>query len=315
MLISDKIYGNFEITEPVLIELINSPALQRTKGISQFGPPAEFYHLPNFSRYEHNIGTMLLLKKLGASLEEQIAGLLHDVSHTAFSHVADYLWGDTSKENFQDNNHLPVLLKFSVDKILMKYNFDIYRIADFHNFSLLDFPAPHLCADRVDYSLREFYLWSNPQIVQECILGLACAGGIIVYNNVPAAKKFAIEYMRLNREHWAGFEAVSRYHQLALILKEAIDKHILEADDLWKDDQFVINKLYNSGDNSVISKLEKMKEKTTSARFGIRKAKKFRYVDPDILCNGKIIPLSALDKDYADMLSRERAASIAGIEI
>jgi HD superfamily phosphohydrolase len=32
---------------------------------------------------------MLLVRRLGASLEEQIAALLHDVSHTAFSHVID----------------------------------------------------------------------------------------------------------------------------------------------------------------------------------------------------------------------------------
>lgn len=315
MLISDPLYGDFNITEPVFLELINSLALQRTKGISQFGPPAEFYHLPVFSRYEHNVGTMLLLKKLGAGTEEQIAGLLHDVSHTAFSHVIDWLWGDSTKENFQDNHHLPVLLRFGVDKILAKHGFDVYRIANFENFPLLDAPAPHLCADRLDYSLREFDFWFNPEIVKECVSGLVLAGGRIIYNNVPAAKKFAMEYMRLNREHWAGFEAASRYHQLTLILKEALDKKIIEKDDLWHDDRFVIDKLYASGDNGIISKLERMKEKKTSVRFGIVRSKKFRYVDPDIAHDGKIIPLSALDQEYGKILAEEKTTALAGIEI
>ncbi len=34
---------------------------------------------------------MMLVNRLGGSLEEQIAALLHDVSHTAFSHVIDYV--------------------------------------------------------------------------------------------------------------------------------------------------------------------------------------------------------------------------------
>jgi hypothetical protein len=31
----DTIYGNHEIQEPVILELINSPAMQRLKGIDQ----------------------------------------------------------------------------------------------------------------------------------------------------------------------------------------------------------------------------------------------------------------------------------------
>jgi len=33
----DPIYGEVEITEPVIVELINSPSLQRLKGIDQAG--------------------------------------------------------------------------------------------------------------------------------------------------------------------------------------------------------------------------------------------------------------------------------------
>jgi len=32
---NDTIYGNYEIQEPVILELINSPAMQRLKGIDQ----------------------------------------------------------------------------------------------------------------------------------------------------------------------------------------------------------------------------------------------------------------------------------------
>lgn len=37
---------------------------------------------------------MLLLRKLGASLEEQLASLLHDISTFAVSHVADWVFAE-----------------------------------------------------------------------------------------------------------------------------------------------------------------------------------------------------------------------------
>jgi len=50
------------------------------------------------TRFDHSVGVMLLIRKLGAGsspasalLKEQVAALLHDVSHTAFSHVIDYV--------------------------------------------------------------------------------------------------------------------------------------------------------------------------------------------------------------------------------
>ena len=124
MVISDRVYGKVKIESPVLLELIKSKSLQRLKGISQFGIPDEFYYLKNFSRYEHSIGVMILLKQLGASEKEQIAGLLHDVSHTAFSHVIDWVVGEGLTEDFQDNQHKNFIKSSPLTKILKKYNYD-----------------------------------------------------------------------------------------------------------------------------------------------------------------------------------------------
>ena len=101
MKINDLVYGEEEIGEQVLIELINSSAIQRLKEISQFGLPEEYHHRKVFSRYAHSVGVLILLRRLGADLDEQIAGLLHDVSHTAFSHVIDWVL-ENSEENYQD---------------------------------------------------------------------------------------------------------------------------------------------------------------------------------------------------------------------
>lgn len=84
MTVFDKIYGREDIKEPVLQELLKTEPVLRLKGISQFGMPNRYYPFKGFSRYEHSVGVMLLLGRLGASVEEQVAGLLHDVSHLRF---------------------------------------------------------------------------------------------------------------------------------------------------------------------------------------------------------------------------------------
>ena len=96
--IFDKIYGTYKITSPVIIKLLKSSPVQRLKKIAQFGVPDQLYHLKGYSRYDHSVGVFLLLRKLEASELEQIAGLLHDVSHTAFSHVIDYVYNMSELE-------------------------------------------------------------------------------------------------------------------------------------------------------------------------------------------------------------------------
>ncbi len=122
--INDKIYSKFEITFPVVLELINTPAFQRIKNVSQFGIPDRYFYLNGFSRYDHCLGVNIFLNKLGAPEEEQVAGLLHDISHTAFSHLIDWVVGDNQREDYQDKRHLLVLKEKEISEILEKYGFN-----------------------------------------------------------------------------------------------------------------------------------------------------------------------------------------------
>ena len=73
MRVVDPVYGAVEVDEPVLCELLESPPLRRIRGVHQAG--ATIYIEPalrGLSRYEHCLGVMLLLRRFGASLGEQI---------------------------------------------------------------------------------------------------------------------------------------------------------------------------------------------------------------------------------------------------
>ncbi len=321
MQIHDSIYGTFTITEPVLIELINSKPMQRLKGIAQYGLPPEYYHHQGYSRYDHCLGVMLLLRKLGAPLQEQVAGLLHDVSHTAFSHIIDWVLGDRKKEDYQDQNHEKYIRSTEIPAILEKYGFDVAVIFDEHKYPLLEQPAPNLCADRVDYALREFLDWAAPEIVSYCLKALMVQDYKMVFSSQDAAEKFSRTYLKCQTEHWGDAETVIRYSLLADALKRALEIKVISLEDLYQDDQHVLQKMKSSNNPQILKNLNllseqiRYKEDMVNPQYSTHK--KFRYVDPEFLEpeTGTLQRLSTRSPEYALILEQHRKINEQGINV
>lgn len=317
--IEDIIYGAFEIKEPVLITLINSKPLQRLKGIEQYGIPKELYSFPGFSRYDHSVGVMLLLRKLKANLEAQIAGLLHDVSHTAFSHIIDWVIGDQTKEDYQDKNHKNVVYNSEIPEILSSFGFDTAKVIDVEKYPLLEKEVPDLCVDRVDYALREFYYWANPKIVNFCIDNLMVFNEKIVFTSKEPAEVFGRNYLKCQTQHWGGVDAVFRYHLFSQVLKTAIDENIVLINDFYKDNDYIMEKL-RASKNPQIRKLLKILSGKLDFEFTehnpqLSLKKKFRYVDPEFLKNKILHRLSGIDSNYKTFLEEQRKINEKGINV
>ena len=307
MKIDDSVYGEEEIGEPVLIELINSSAIQRLKEISQFGLPEEYHHRKVFSRYAHSVGVLILLRRLGADLDEQIAGLLHDVSHTAFSHVIDWVL-ENSEENYQDKIHLEFVKKTEIPQILQKYDKDYNKYSFLENFSLLEKHKPSLCADRIDYTLRELELEGKKLMAKVLFNELKNINGQIVFAEENSAEIFGREYMRLQKEHWSGNESNGRYHLLSKILKRALRNEVISMDDLNKTDYYVINILIKSKDAEITSDLNSLKNFKVAEQISnseIFFKRKFKHIDPEVFLNETISPLSEVHESYRNFLKIE----------
>ncbi len=309
MIVKDSVFGEFEIKEPVLIELINSKAIQRLKNISQVGVPDRFYFRSSGNRFEHSIGVLYLLRKLNASIEEQVSGLLHDVSHTAFSHVADWVFGSSENEDFQDNIHLDILHGPEILSILEKYNLDVKRIGNFENFTLLDREIPDLCIDRLDYSMRDFLF--DKSKISFLLSSLINRNNKVVFNSREAAKIFGEEFLKCQTEHWASADAVIRYYVLAKALKIALDEKIIAEEDFRKDDDFIIEKLESSNNEKIKEILKYLEEENLEYNLDdenpqISAKKKFRYVDPEYLEKGVLKRLSQENEDFRNLIEKER---------
>src|ERR1700678_3028959 len=83
----DRVYGRMTVEDAGILDLIGCPTFQRLKGVRQAGPSSLAFPFKDVTRFEHSLGVFVLLRRLRASRREQVAGLLHDISHTAFSHA------------------------------------------------------------------------------------------------------------------------------------------------------------------------------------------------------------------------------------
>jgi hypothetical protein len=304
MIINHPIYGRFNITEPVLIELIKSPALQRLKKIDNLGA-WQFYEkcAGPFSRYRHSLGVMLLLRRSGASLEEQIAGLLHDISHTAFSHVADRVFGTFLKQNYQDLRLAKAFDLQGINKILAKYRIDPGYILDFRHFPLLEKELPDPCADRIDYTLQDPHFPKFAAVKPKVLAGhLIVADHQFVFTEKKWAKIYALAVLRLNRAIWCNPLNVALSSTLAGAIKLALKKKLITKIDLYSTDRVFLKKLKATKNKEVLAILKNLRKMKVvlvpknKSRFCYHT--KLRLVDPCYISKGKFVRLSQTDGDF-----------------
>ena len=305
MLYNDALYGKVEIIEPVLRDLIACEAMLRIRGVTQHGITALMGITPPFSRFEHCVGAMLLVRRLGANLEEQIAALLHDISHTAFSHVIDYVFDDHKGQSYHEDKKEELVANSDIPQILRRHGRNWREYMDEDRFPLLEQPAPALCADRLDYLLRdlEFMKLATRGEIEAAIASLGAVDGRIVVNNSGAARWLAYTYIEVDRASWSNFREVGLYQLTAEAIKAATRAGLVEEVDLWGSDAALWEKLCSSGHPEVQQWVALISPGT---RFTwceeqpvFRVETKVRSIDPAVCTEHSVMPLSELDPAFA----------------
>lgn len=291
MRIEDKIYGEFEV-EGVLEELINTKVVQRLKNIHQGG--ASYLVNPNWNvtRYDHSVGTMIFIKIIGGSLEEQITGLLHDISHTAFSHVVDFAL-NKSNEDYHEEIFERIVETSDIPKILTKYGYDYKDILyNETKWTLLERSAPALCADRIDYTLRDMYSYGYISLVaiKNFLDSLEVKDGEIVINSINAAEWFVNTYYKEVIGFFLNPLNIYAYNRLSNALKVALDNEIITLEDLLQDDNYVLTILKNSKNEEVRSLIQSLNYNVdvveNKEEYDIHQVNKLRLIDPTVIIDG-----------------------------
>lgn len=306
MEINDVLYGRHQI-DGVLEELIKSAPVQRLKGVYQGG--ASFLVNPkwNVTRYEHSIGVMLLIKRLGGTIEEQIAGLLHDVSHTAFSHVIDFVF-ENEAEDYHENIFQQVIDQSEIPEILKQHGYDADDLLlNDTRWTLLEQPAPELCADRIDYTLRDMYQYGQITLREAEIFldHLVVRNGRVFPDGIETAEWFVRVYYKEVIDFFMNPVNVYGYEYLAQTLKAALKHNVIAAEDLLKTDQEVLGILHSSENDEVLRLLEKIHPhilvKEDDIHYDFHRKTKMRLIDPSIFFHNEWITSSSVSEHIRKM--------------
>ncbi len=311
MIYEDRIFGKVVIKEPIIRELIESKPLQRLKKIMMCGfsvflaqdHPFMVYN-PWFNRFEHSVGVYLLLRKYGASLQERVAGLLHDISHTAFSHIIDYVFGRETRHDYHEKFYRKILSSSEIPAILDKYGLDIDTIADLEKFGLLERKIPDLCADRIDYFIRSTLdVLVSREWVLKVLSDIIVYDDRLVFNNLENARNFAYKYLEASRRLYCNAFQAALYHRIAAIVKRGLEKGVISKEDLFSDDYTLYRKLCEDRElEKLTTSLNRMRVVEDDTDYTLHVKSKVRYVDPYVLLGGKLYRVSELDESFRNYL-------------
>ena len=305
----ETVHGNMLVTEPLLIDLIQSNAFERLKHIRQHGT-ADFNHPTKkiYHRYDHSLGVMVMLAKHGGDLKTQATGLLHDISHTAFSHAADPLFmGSMRKGAYQDKIHTTFLKNHGIESILSQYNLRAEDMDPEHN-AMLDQPSPKLCGDRLEYNLITGVIDGNfsKQDQEFMEQHLFYEDGRWFFDDTRAAKILALNSIWETENRWGSADSILTAIWTSEILAEALRQRLVTSeeieytsvdDDLWK-------RFEKEGNPYIQNRIKWIKN--PSKYFEIhpshKKAKvihaKYRAIDPLIKIEGEFKTLSEIDPEF-----------------
>lgn len=138
-----------------LKKYIELPIMQRLSGIGLLcGTDWTSLYKNRFfySRLDHSVGVALIIWNFTKDKTQTIAGLLHDVSTTVFSHVSDFRKGDAlTQTSTEEPTTKMILSDSSLCKLMESDGIEPKDVVDYHIYPIADNEIPSLSADRLEY--------------------------------------------------------------------------------------------------------------------------------------------------------------------
>lgn len=241
-----------------LCEFAQTPAMQRLKGIGmncglEYTRFPIYRHLTKpYSRYEHSIGTALIIWHFTQDLAQSAAGLFHDISMPVFAHVIDFLNHDHLRQESTEGPTRQIIEKDpQLQRLLKKWGLHPSQVADYHQYPIADNDSPQLSADRLEYTLGNAIAFQAYPLVrlQALVDDLAVSADEhgqpeLVFRSFARAKEFA-RLALINSWIYVADEDRYAMQRLANLIRQALTLQVLAPQDLMSSEAQVIAKLKN----------------------------------------------------------------------
>ena len=318
-----------DFLEPFIL----APEMQRLGGVTQTCGVAltrSFDYKFILTRLDHSVGVALIIRHFTQDKAQTLAGLFHDISHTAFSHVGDFLRWDHENQESSEVYHDQILMNSAVITAeLQKIWIPMDAVNDYTLYPIADNPWPQLAADRLEYNFCEVVSRTGDVTIVRGIYNditvLTNEHGQpeLWFQNIEMATAFAYMALENDQQFFGWYESKLTMSFLTMILKEACDKHIFTLDDLYTlHDEQVFELIYASQDRSLIAKLDyfkriryyKVRQKQPDTKeFTVDTKIKKRFIDPLVQTTQGVVRLRQIDTLFAEKVRYHREKPVERI--
>lgn len=304
---------------PFLREFSAAPSMARLKGVGmncgcEYTRFPQYREIGPYSRYDHSLGTALIVWHFTGSMEQSLAGLFHDIATPVFAHVVDFLNGDHLRQESTEAGTAACLeASPEICGLLRRYGLRVERVADYHQYPIADNPAPALSADRLEYTLGNLLNYGFADIgqihvfYQDLTVGEDEAGcPELVFRTPETAAAFAKAALQNSRVYVADEDRFAM-QALADLLGLALERGTLRRDELWGTERRVIQKLEADpacgpawrrfcGYSRILQR-----EKRPETGYWVRISAKKRWIDPLVQGMDRVSAWDAETREQMDV--------------
>lgn len=306
----DEIYGEYEISDDLIIELINSKPFQRLKKISNDGANRNIFEVGDPTRYKHSMGVFYLAQRYSDKREDHVMALLHDIAHTAFSHVIDFVVGDGVNQNYHDQAISKFLIDSEINEILKKHGFNPQDFLEKKDYPLVGASSPNLNVDRLDYFLRDS---AGAKTIAGELIGVILSdiefdGTNLYFKNQEIATSMFLVALNISRLNYLSANSVGSYYLLSEAIKTAQNLGIVSEEDFFTTDAELLEIMKKANNPQVDSFLDRLNPSsnfvgTDKANAEYTTKNKVRYIDPLVKRDGGLIRVTELNKNLSGMIT------------
>jgi len=295
---------------PAFIEpYLCSKSMQRLKGVDmncglQFTSHTGFSSYGPYSRYEHSVGVACIIWYFTHDKKQTLAGLFHDISTRAFSHVIDFVRKDyLVQESTEDYTRQFILQDPVIMNQLLFDGISVDEVFDYHVYPIADNDSPRLSADRLEYTLGNLLNYRKRTIEEiekyykDLTVGISEDGKQeIMFQNPNIAEEFAFGALSCGMIYSCDFDRYGM-EKLAEILRKALKDNILTESDLYLSEVEVVNKLSHSDLRNTWNEYTRLYDVVKDSTGDIMVNAKKRYIDPYVCKHGRVTTFSAAFKN------------------
>ena len=238
-----------------LREFAAAPSVERLREVGmncgcEYTQFPQFAKIGSYSRFDHSMGTALIIWHFTGDEKQALAGLFHDIATPVFAHVVDFLNGDHLR---QESTESGTAERIAGDRrlcdLLKAHGLAVEQVADYHIYPIADNAPPALSADRLEYTLGNLlnYGFAGREEIaafyKNLTVGQDEAGRPeLAFRTPETASAFAMAALRNSRVYVADEDRFAM-QALADLLRLALERGVLTHRDLWETEPAVIEKL------------------------------------------------------------------------